>query len=206
MNDRRVVSNLYDRLINDAPLFLFDFRKTFVFKALPAHFVNQRLCVDEPVKPLNNEMFDLYRHAHKTWRKKHKTCKMCACLKHCSVFPILDNVRLEKETRVQVLPKFIAEQFLFENEPCNVSLNVKEFYEFYVSCGLETFEECCDQSTVVDYHRHLIDFVYPRTLDEWKLELSNNKLRRYIDYCSRRSIQTTPNTETSATIVNPSSM
>jgi hypothetical protein len=206
MNNRDIVSNLYDRLISDAPLFLFNFSKSFIFKALPAYFANQYLCVDEPVSPLNTDLFETYRQSRKFWRRKHKGCKRCKLLKNCNVFQIVDNVTLEMETSVQILPNFIYQQFLFENEPCNVSTDVKEFYEFYVSCGKEKFEDCCDKQTVVDYHQDLLNLHYPKALDEWKLELSSEKLRRYMDYCSLRSIQTTPSTDTSATIVKPISI
>jgi len=204
LSDGKVVSQLYDQLINDYSVTnFFDFTRKFQFLSLPAHFTNQKLCLDEPVRPINTELLDEYARLHKEWKSNHKKCLRCESLNTCQVFDVVDTVQLQMETHVQTLPTFIGQQFLFENEPCNVPQSVETFYEMYCSDGVNPRHDVT--SDVIRYHQQLLE-MYPRALHDWKLTLSKGKLVRYELYCALRSIKTVVKTATKATKAKPISM
>lgn len=205
LSDANEVSKLYEQLINDyastpAETTSFDFNRQFKFLHLPAHFTNQKLCLDEPVRPINTELLDEYARLHKEWKCNHKKCLRCERLNTCQVLDVVDTVQLQMETHVQTLPTFIGQQFLFENEPCNVPQSAKTFYEMYCSDVVNHVS-----SDVKRYHRQLLE-MYPRALHDWKLTLSKGKLVRYELYCSLRSIRTVDKTAVKAIKAKPISM
>lgn len=187
--DSEFINEIWDKLINDAPIHIFDFQKHFVFESLPAFFVNQNLCVDEPISPKNEELYLDYQVKYEEWKEHHKICFRCKY--NFKFATLLDETVLENEKRIQYLPKWIENQCLFENELVNVPPTVEEFYSFIVLGNLccdniqQSWSECVQKEQVVNYFEK-IKKDYSRQLNIWKSGLSLQKQKRYEKYCEIR--------------------
>ena len=184
----------------------FDFRKRFVFKGLPAVFANQHLCVDKPALPLNRHLYADYLRTLAVWEAEHEECFNCSTPPPRHV--ISDLHFLDAEDCVQLLPRFITEQFLFEDEPVNIPADVETFFMYYVGSS-PPWTEYSDRETVEQYYQDT-RAAYPKALEEWRLACSEGKQARYETfraarqrYLSLRSIKTTVNTVAAAATAEP---
>lgn len=184
----------------------FDFRKRFVFKSLPAVFANQHLCVDKPALPLNRQLYAEYLQMLALWEAEHEEC--FNCLPPPPRHIISDLHFLDTENCVQILPRFITEQFLFEDEPVNIPADVESFFLYYVS-STTPWAEYTDRDRIEKYH-HDTRASYPKALELWRLACSEGKRDRYETfraarqrYLSLRSIKTIVNTVAAATTAEP---
>lgn len=167
---------LWSRLL-DIPL-TFDFNKRFIFKSLPAFIINQNLCTGQPIKPQNKILLNVYQEHFDLWKSQHSWCLKC----EFSVPLHQDLLILEDEEKIQYLPKFIEEQYLFENELVDIPNDVKTFLSFY----FESFDLICNNLVVEYFHKCKQD--YKRQLIAWKNNLSENKRKRYEEYVVKRNI------------------
>lgn len=184
----------------------FDFGKQFVFKSLPAVFANQHLCIDKPALPLNRLLYLDYMQMLALWEAEHEEC--FNCLPPPPRHLIADLHFLDSEDCVQILPRFITEQFLFEDEPVNIPADVESFFVHYVS-STTPWAEYTDRETVEQYHQDT-RAAYPKALEQWRLACSEGKRDRYETfrqarqrYLSLRSIKTIVNTVAAAATAEP---
>jgi hypothetical protein len=153
-----------------------------VLPSLSSYIVNQRLCYGEPIMPELVSKHEDYLSRLSTYLRQHKKCPICVLLKNNSSLYTVSS----KENEIYYynnaffLPKWIANQFLFQDEP--IALPVDDLNTFY-----QIFIKENNSPVIVnhEYYQYLYD-VFKSKYDEqhkkWFENLNEDNRQLYITF------------------------
>jgi hypothetical protein len=176
---------VYNSILNDMPLYQFDFSKKIIFHSLPSYIVNQNLCFGQPIKPLNALLESEYAVAYSDFQLSHVGC--FKCVNKYSTVEMASDGKYVSENSVCYLPCWIEEQLLFENEPIRPPSTVEEFFTYYVVGNMDeknketiaaNWNNFHQKNQMIAYYSQL-EFEYNMQHMEWLENVSDAKRKRY---------------------------